>query len=95
MNESSDGRGQSATKRFVFTTWRDGDDHEVCVHAGGEQPSRTPIAGRTGVATAKWLVVDRHEGYQLICNRLHSQHCEWPWAVTHSTLVEPVPGEEP
>ena len=80
---SSDNQGkvQSQSKRFVFSTWADSLDHELCAYALAIPPERTPIAGRTGVATAKWTVVERREDSELICNRLHSGPCAWPWAV--------------
>ena len=72
---------QSSSKRFVFSAWGDTVERELCAHSGALPPERTPIAGRTGVAVAKWVVVDRVERRELICNRLHDGECAWPWAV--------------
>jgi hypothetical protein len=77
----SNGRAQSNSKRFVYTDWGDGINRELCAHAVGDQPQRTPISGRTGLATARWTVVEREEGRELICNRLHNGPCLWPWHV--------------
>jgi hypothetical protein len=75
------GKGQSATRKFVFTAWGDAVDRDLCCHALAEPPERTPISGRTGLATAAWVVVDHRDGRVLICNRLHAGDCAWPWAV--------------
>lgn len=72
---------QSSSKRFVFTAWGDAIERELCAFADTSPPERTPIAGRTGVATAKWVTVDRDEGRVLVCNRLHRGDCAWPWTV--------------
>jgi hypothetical protein len=65
----------------VFTAWGDTIDRDLCAYALTGPPEVTPIAGRTGVATADWVVVDRSEGRELVCNRLHEGACSWPWAV--------------
>ena len=80
---SQDGpvKGQTATRKFVFTAWGDSVDRDLCAYALAEPPERTPISGRTGLATADWVVVDRVDGRALVCNRLHEGECAWPWAV--------------
>ena len=75
------GKGQSASKRFTFKAWGDETDRDLCAHALVDPPQRTPISGRTGLATARWVMVDRTGSRALICNRLHDGPCEWPWAV--------------
>ena len=87
-----EGRGQSATKRFVFTDWRNSGDHDLCALAFVGEPDMVPIQSRTGLATAKWLVVDRRGDRSLICNRLHDGDCAWPWDVP--SQGEPVPDPE-
>jgi hypothetical protein len=79
--QDGQGKGQTATRKFVFTAWGDSVDRDLCAYALAELPERTPIAGRTGLATAEWVVVDRVDGRALICNRLHDGECAWPWAV--------------
>ena len=87
-------RAQTNTKRFVFSTWRDGGDHELCTWAMVDPPQSAPYLRRTGVATAAWIVVAREGGRQLICNKLHDGPCEWPWDVP--SQGEPVAsGEQP
>jgi hypothetical protein len=56
-------------------------DRQLCARAMVLAPERTPIAGRTGVSTVRWRVVDRTEQGELICNLLHEDTCVWPWAV--------------
>jgi hypothetical protein len=80
-NSDSGGKSQSATRKFVFTAWGDPVDRDLCCHALTEPPEQTPISGRTGLATAEWVVVDRRDGRALICNRLHDGRCDWPWSV--------------
>jgi hypothetical protein len=80
-SSESSGKGQSATRKFVFTSWGDAVDRDLCSLAMTDPPLRTPISGRTGLATAEWVVVDRQDGRALICNRLHEGACAWPWAV--------------
>ena len=79
--QEAGGKVQSASKRFTYKTWSDETDRELCTCALTDPPERTPIAGRTGLATARWVVVDRNEQRELICNRLHEGPCQWPWAV--------------
>lgn len=74
-------RGQQGSKRFVVSTWHDTNDRDLCAHALVLAPEHTPIAGRTGLATARWEVVDRRSERDLICNRLHEGDCAWPWDV--------------
>jgi hypothetical protein len=74
-------RGQQASKRFSYPSWPDEADRALCPYAYVEGPERTPISGRTGLATAKWRIVDRQDARVLICNRLHEGDCEWPWDV--------------
>ena len=83
-NDNGASKLQTASKRFVFNSWRDQDDHELCTWAMVDAPERAPNQGRTGVATASWLVVDKRDGRQLVCNKLHDGPCEWPWAVEAS-----------
>jgi hypothetical protein len=87
--DHGEGRGQSATRRFVFTDWRNSGDHELCerAHIGG--PDRVPIQTRTGLATARWRVVEKRDGRMLMCNGLHEGDCVWPWDVP--SQGEPVP----
>ena len=80
-NQEGHGKGQTATRRFVFTPWGDAVDRDLCVYALAALPERTPVAGRTGLATADWVVVERVDGRALVCNRLHEGECAWPWAV--------------
>jgi hypothetical protein len=80
-SDQNSSRGQQGSKRFTFPSWPDEQDRDLCPHALVVQPERTPISGRTGLATAKWGVVDRQESRILICNRLHEGECEWPWDV--------------
>jgi hypothetical protein len=80
-SSESHGKGQSATRKFVFTAWGDDVDRDLCSLALTDPPQCTPISGRTGLATANWVVVDRRDGRALICNRLHDGECAWPWAV--------------
>lgn len=87
--DSGDGRGQSATRRFVFADWRNSGDHDLCIHAEARGPERVPIQPRTGLATAKWVPVDKRAGRTLMCNRLHEGDCVWPWDVP--SQGEPVP----
>jgi hypothetical protein len=72
---------QSNSKRFVFTAWGDTVERELCALASAPPPECTPVAGRIGVATARWITVDRQEGRELVCNRLHGGDCAWPWFV--------------
>ena len=74
-------RGQQGSKRFSFPSWPDEQERDLCPHALVDGPERTPISGRTGLATARWGVVDQRESRILICNRLHTGPCEWPWDV--------------
>ena len=74
-------RGQQGSKRFSFPSWPDDLERDLCSHALVEAPEQTPISGRTGLATARWVVVDRRDSWILICNRLHDGDCEWPWDV--------------
>ena len=75
------GKQQSNSRRYVFTPWGDQAERELCARALVVPPQTTPIAGRTGVATARWQVVDRNDQRELICNRLHDDECLWPWSV--------------
>lgn len=79
--DASSVKGQQGTRRFVFTHWSDMDDRELCQHALTAPPERTPISGRTGLAVPKWLVVARRDQRVLICNRVHTGDCDWPWDV--------------
>jgi hypothetical protein len=79
--DQGEGRGQSATRRFVFTDWRNSGDHELCEHALVGGPDRVPIQPRTGLATAEWMIVERRDGRSLVCNGLHEGECAWPWDV--------------
>ena len=72
---------QSNSRRYVFTAWGDQVDRELCARALALAPQKTPIAGRTGVSTVRWQIVDRTDQGELICNRLHDDECVWPWAV--------------
>jgi hypothetical protein len=80
-SESQQGKQQTSSKRYVFTPWNSNQDHEMCVYAFNEPPERVPSLGRTGLATAKWVQVDRNDTGILICNRLHEGDCEWPYQV--------------
>lgn len=80
-SEQSHGKQQTSSKRFVFTPWNDSLDREICAHADSLGPERVPAIGRTGVATARWVAVERTETRVLICNRLHEGECAWPYAV--------------
>lgn len=80
-NQDGQGKGQTATRKFVFTPWGDEIDRDLCALALTDPAQSTPVAGRTGLATAEWVVVDRVDGRALICNRLHEGECAWPWAV--------------
>ena len=93
-HDGAGSRAQTNTKRFVFNTWRDGGDHELCTWALVDPPQSAPYLRRTGVATAAWVVVVREDGRQLLCNKLHDGPCEWPWDVP--SQGEPVAsGEQP
>lgn len=81
QSEQGHGKQQSASKRFVFTPWNDSLDREICAHAEATGPDRVPAIGRTGLATARWIPVDRTDNAILICNRLHEGECAWPYAV--------------
>lgn len=78
------GKAISASKRFVFQPWGGGAVHELCDLAAVKLPERTPVAARTGIATANWVVVDRQESRELICNLLHTGSCVWPWSTEAS-----------
>jgi len=49
-------------------------------------PAVTPVQGRTNVATAEWVVVERMDGRALFCNGLHAGPCEWPWMVGSASM---------
>jgi hypothetical protein len=74
-------RGQQGSKRFTFPSWPDDQERDLCTYALVKAPERTPIAGRIGLAVAKWRVVEQRNQRVLICNRLHDGACEWPWDV--------------
>jgi hypothetical protein len=80
QNEAN-GRGPGNSKRFTFPVWGDSIDRAICVHAGLTLPERSPVSGRPGLATADLVVVERAEGSELICSRLHDGPCAWPWHV--------------
>ena len=67
-NQDGQGKGQTATRKFVFTPWGDEIDRDLCALALTDPAQSTPVAGRTGLATAEWVVVDRVDGRALICN---------------------------
>jgi hypothetical protein len=79
--DSSGQKQQQNSKRFVFTTWPNGLDREMCAFATLEPPLTVPSIGRTGLATAAWTPVQRTETAILICNLLHEGECAWPYAV--------------
>jgi hypothetical protein len=80
-HSEGNGRGQGNSKRFTYPVWGDSTDRAICVHAGLTLPQRSPVSGRSGLATAYLVVVERIEGSELICSRLHDGPCEWPWHV--------------
>ena len=80
-SDHSVSKGQQASKRYVYSTWADGKERDLCEHAVATLPERVPIAGRTGLAVARWSIVDTRDDRVLICNRLHDGDCAWPWDV--------------
>ena len=79
--EPSEGRGQSPTKRFVFSTWRDAGDRAMCTRTLFERPECVPVVARTGLAVAPLVVTDKRGSIELYCDRLHAGPCAWPWDV--------------
>ena len=81
QRDSPQQKQQQNSKRFVFATWPNTLDREMCAFASAEPPATVPSIGRTGLATATWVQVDRTETAILVCNRLHDGDCAWPYAV--------------